>query len=105
MLYLPPTRMEVSIKKLDSSLFDWQTWRQCDFADLAIVCRYYDITSERSINILKKYTYGYCDGENLLCRPKLHNKAIMLYKNGVNFWFHIRNNEFNTIFRLSGERQ
>lgn len=97
--------MEVCIKKLDSSLFDWQKWRQCDFADLAIVCRFYNITSEITINTLRKYTYGYCDGENLLCRPKLHNKAIMLHKNGVDFWFHVKNDEFDIIFEGRIEKQ
>ena len=49
-------------------------------------------------NILKQYAIGYCDGENLGCRPKENEKAIMFLKDDIYFWFHLRNKEFEIIY-------
>lgn len=85
------------IEKYDSTLFDWQLWRAGSIKDFNILCRYRTII-EKSY-ILRKYAVGYCRGENLICRPKINNTAIMFYFKGRHFWFHLRNNEFNKVFK------
>jgi len=82
---------------MDSSLFDWLTWRSGTPLDLGItICRYNYIIKKKEI--IKEYAIGYCKGESLPCRAKPNHKAIMFYKNGVHFWFHLTNKEFEEIF-------
>lgn len=86
------------LQKLDSTLFDWLTWRAASFFDLQVYCRYEDITSGRGKHILRKYAVGWCNGESLICRPKVEHKALMCFKDGKHFWFHLRNKEFAEVF-------
>lgn len=87
----------MKIEKLDGSLFDWQTWRAGSLLDLGILyCRYSFIIYNKEI--IKKYAIGYCDGNDLLCRPKSDSIAVMFYKNDIQFWNHLRRNEFQEIF-------
>ena len=87
------------IPKIDSSLFTWLEWRAFSIKELGVFCRYADITSCRGKAILRKYAIGYCKGENLLCRPKLNHTALMCFKDGEHLWFHLRNNEFQEVFK------
>lgn len=84
------------IEKLDPLLFDWLKWINRGISDFNIPCRYVSIIDGK--NILIKHTIGYCDGESLLCRPKHNHKAIMFFKDGEHFWFHLRNIEFREIY-------
>jgi hypothetical protein len=49
-------------------------------------------------HIIRQYAVGWCCGEELLCRPKCGEIAIMFLKDDVFFWFHLRKNEFEEIF-------
>ncbi len=84
--------------QLDSSLFTWLNWRAGSIHDLGLSCRYFDIIT-RGKELLKKYAVGWCYGENLPCRPKENEIALMVFKDGEQFWFHIRNKEFNEVFK------
>jgi hypothetical protein len=89
-----------TIPYFDSSLFDWITWRSGSIHDLGIVaCREVLITSPHGKEQLRKYAIGFCFGENLPCRPK-HEMAVMFEKNDITFWFHLRLNEFNEVFKI-----
>jgi hypothetical protein len=50
---------------------------------------------------LRKYAVGYCDGASVSCRPKTGNKAVMFYKDGRHFWFHMTNYEFEEVFNAT----
>ncbi len=87
----------MEIEKLDSSLFDWQLWRAGSLLDLDILhCRYSFIIYNKEI--IKKYAIGYCDGKSLFCRPKSDSMGVMFYKDGLQFWNHLKRNEFQEIF-------
>ena len=87
------------IPKLNSTLFDWSTWRSGSIHDLDIQrCRYALITSSHGKSQLHKYTIGWCYGENLMCRPKHNEIAIMIEKDDRRFWFHLRSIEFVEVF-------
>ena len=86
------------LEKLDSTLFTWLNWKAGSIHDLGLFCRYYDITSVKGVPILHKYAIGWCYGENLMCRPKIGQIAIMCFKDDEEFWFHIRKNEFEEVF-------
>jgi hypothetical protein len=87
------------IEKLDSSLFDWQLWRARNVADLlgGYRLRFYNIDKIR--DNIKRYAVGYCDGSELMCRPKENHIALMCFVNNEHFWFHLRKEEFNEIFK------
>jgi hypothetical protein len=85
------------MQELDSSLFDWLTWRGGSLYDVfGIPCRTAALIQNRKI--LRKYAYGWTPGYRLMCRPKLNNTAIMFHKNGRDFWFHLRTHEFEAIW-------
>jgi hypothetical protein len=86
------------LEQLDSTLFDWVLWRSGDiWNDFHITCKTKNLIENG--DILRKYAIGWCRGENLICRPKENHIAIMFYKDNKFFWFHLRNIEFERIFK------
>jgi hypothetical protein len=91
--------MTPSIEKLESSLFDWLSWRGGALQQvLSVPCRYQAITSDWGKKILREHAVGFCDGECAPCRPKPGQKAVMFFKDGEHFWCHLRNEEFEAVF-------
>lgn len=84
------------IPKIDQGVFDWHRWRAGSPADLFLICRTAQLIKNRET--LRHHAVGWCSGEQLLCRPKSNHKAVMFYKEGQHFWFHLTNNEFKEIF-------
>jgi len=64
-----------------------------------IPCRTLSLTSESSKKTLQQYAVGWCPGEVLSCRPKTDHVAVMFFKDDIYFWFHLRNEEFEIIFK------
>ena len=83
------------LEKMESSLFDWQTWRAGGLTELVKLCRFDNIIRNREI--IKKYAVGWCRGESVPCRAK-NEIAVMYFKEGRHFWSHLRTKEFNIIF-------
>ena len=48
--------------------------------------------------VLRKYAIGYCDARQLMCRPKHNHYAVMYFKDGIEFWSHLRVREFEKVF-------
>ena len=84
------------MQKLDQGHFEWTTWREGSPLDLFLICREEELVRMRKT--IQRYAVGYCKSENLLCRPKSNHKAVMFFKDGKHFWFHLTNNEFRRIF-------
>ena len=86
------------IQKENPEQFSWSRWRAGSPVDLGTVCR------EHFINDYKRelvtYAIGYCNAEFLLCRPKFGCIAVMFFKDGHHFWFHLTKKEFKEIFKL-----
>jgi len=89
---------ECSLEKIDSTNFTWDKWRAGSIKDFNIPCRFISLTSEISKRTLREYAIGWAWGENLMCRPKENEVAVMFYKDEEYFWFHLRRNEFYEIF-------
>lgn len=84
-------------RKLQSSLFTWLEWRNGSPADFLVPCREEALVGARYR--LRSKAVGYCDAENLSCRPKRDCKAVMFEIEPEKlFWFHLTNREFNKIF-------
>jgi hypothetical protein len=80
----------------DPTLFTASRWRNGSIHDFGILSRYQEIMKNK--DVLRKYAIGYCNAENLICRPKINHKAIMFLKDNYFFWFHLPNNEFKEIY-------
>jgi MoaA/NifB/PqqE/SkfB family radical SAM enzyme len=83
---------------IDSSLFTWERWQAGSIHTFGIECRYNKILEPNNADVLRKYAVGWCHGENLGCRPKTNESAVMFEFGGEKFWFHLRNNEFVSVF-------
>jgi len=88
------------IKRLDSSYFDWSTWR-CNnlLTAFNIKTRTYDIIKNSSI--IKTYAIGYCNGESLICRPKQNYYAVMFYSDNEYWRTHFNRKEFEKCFMIT----
>ena len=86
-----------SIPRIESSEFDWLTWRTGSPLDVfGLRCRTDDLVAG-SAGLLA-HAVGYCPAGRIPCRPKPDNTAVMFFKNGRHFWFHLRDREFELIF-------
>ena len=86
------------IPKLNPQLFDWIVWRAGSPVDVfGIPLRGYTLTDIAAP--CRKYALGYCDAENLVCRPKINHKAVLFEIKDELYWFHFTNDEFSEIFR------
>ena len=89
--------MCLQMVKINPMLFDWLTWRNGGPIDIfGIPLRQSTILVLK--HMLHKYAIGYCDGESLVCRPKVNHKAVMFFKDGICYWFHMTNDEFKKVF-------
>ena len=86
---------------MSSSQFDATNWRiGNDFlVEFGIECRYQSLTSDKGREVIQKYAIGWAPGENLPCRPKPDCVGVMFYKDGREFWVHLRKDEFYEIFK------
>jgi hypothetical protein len=93
-------RIKYSIPHLDSSLYDWLKWRAGSFAEMmGFPCRYDSITSPAGKRALREVAMGWCRSEELPCRPKEEQIAIMCFRErDDHFWFHITKREFIEVF-------
>lgn len=89
---------QTNVPKLDSTLFTWDIWSAGSIHDFGIEHFRYNNLKEHKNKLLNGIK-GYCFGEELSCRPKENEVALMYEKDdGTLFWFHIRNSEFYEIF-------
>ncbi len=92
--------MKSLLNKIDSSQFNYRIWEAGTIHEIIEApCRYKYITKGHGKKQLKKYAVGWCGAEKLLFKPKQNEIAIMCFKDGKHFWFHIRKEEFNKIWR------
>ena len=91
--------MSVLLERWESSWFDWSTWRNGSPGDVfQIPCRTNDLLRQRAI--LQAHAVGWCPGTSTPCRPKAEHVAVMFYKEGRYFWFHLRQHESTSIFGI-----
>jgi len=82
------------INKMHGTSFDWLTWINSNPLD--IIYREEEILKQRER--IRQYAIGYCNGDELLCRPKQDCVGVMFLKDNIQFWFHLTNKEFEVIF-------
>jgi len=88
----------ISIPELGSCHFIFSKWRSLSAQSFEIQRRYFDIVSPKGKRVLRKYAIGYSNAENVPCKPKIGEIAVMFFRDGEYFWFHLRKNEFKEVF-------
>jgi hypothetical protein len=87
----------MSLPRIDSSYFDWLTWRNGSIIEIFnIPHRTQCILMAKEK--LRKYAIGWCPSENVPCRPKNGYISIMFFTDDRAWWTHITIEEFNKIF-------
>jgi hypothetical protein len=91
----------VTLERLNSTLFTWQEWRMgADWVtEFGFRCRYNNLVSDYGKRIMRQYAVGYAKGESLPCRPKAEHVGVMFYKNDRYFWSHVSNKAFMEIWK------
>ena len=86
------------IDKMYPDSFDWQRWRLGIkvWRELGVACRKQDIFDKK--HILRKYAIGYLPGEQLFCRRKENEVAIMFLIDDEFCWTHFLREEFDNVF-------
>jgi hypothetical protein len=82
---------------MESSLFDWMTWRSGNISDIVRGPTREEILLDNVTEIIR-YAIGWCPAEMIPCRPKTNYIAVMFYKDDVLFWTHLTKQEFIKIF-------
>ena len=90
---------QVKLPRLSSVQFTHDLWCSGSIHDLGVKSRYADIVAAEGRALLQRYAVGWCFGEALPFRSKAQHIAVMCYKNGEHFWFHIRASEFWEVFK------
>jgi hypothetical protein len=90
--------MKYTIPNIGSCHFTYELWKGFSSQTFEISIKYFDIVSPRGKRILRQYAVGWCNAQNVPCRPKVNEFAVMFYKEGEHFWFHLRKNEFQEVF-------
>jgi len=83
---------------LNHELFTWSRWRSGSLAEFNIPTKFEFITSVFGKRVLREHAVGWCKADNLLCRPKPNEIAVMFFNEGHHFWTHLRIKEFKEIF-------
>lgn len=92
-------RVEHELPKMDPTQFGWLEWIGGGFSEfMGFPARLAAITSETGKREIRKYAVGWCHGEELACRSKVDEMAVMFHKDGEARWFHMRKYEFVEVF-------
>lgn len=89
----------VNLYHMDSSQFDWITWRSGSLIDLLGVNNRGESIIKNKEKI-KKYAVGWCKSEQTPCRPKTGYYSVMFLIDDNMFWTHLTYKEFNSIFNI-----
>ena len=99
-MYASPTitNTPTFITRYNSQSFDWLTWRNGSLKTIFKIHHKYDqIVANREI--IRKYAVGYCEAEQVPCRPKIGFIAIMFRTDDNELWWtHLTRKEFMACF-------
>jgi len=86
------------LERLHPDSFDYSTWHARDKKEFVPAMRYELIVNKAYL--FRRYAIGYLEGERSTCRPKLKEVAVMFRIDEIEFWFHMRKNEFEKVFDI-----
>ena len=86
------------LTRYNEQSFDWLAWRNGTLLSLLQVDNRTAII-KTSRGVLRKYAIGWCESDNIPCRPKHGYYAVMFSVNGQEFWSHLNKEEFEYCFK------
>lgn len=85
------------LTRYNEQSFDWLAWRNGTLLSLLeIKNRTAIIKANRAI--LRKHAIGWCESDNIPCRPKKGHYAVMFSVDSQDFWTHLSKEEFKYCF-------
>jgi MoaA/NifB/PqqE/SkfB family radical SAM enzyme len=90
-----------TLPKMDSSLFDSSSWRLgADFlSTFGFHLRWNGVKNSKAVrDTIRKAAVGWARGEDVPCRPKSNETAVMFATNNGEGWCHLRNSEMFEVF-------
>lgn len=82
--------------RMHETSFDWLTWHGGSACDLGVPHRKELILGIR--HHIRGWAIGWLEGDRVPCRPKPGMVAVMFLKDGEQWWTHLMEDEFDTIF-------
>lgn len=87
---------------MNGQCFDWLAWRNGSILEMFNI-PHRELSIVANKDIIRKYAIGYCEAENIPCRPKIGYIAVMFNTGGFdNWWTHLTIKEFNLCFQELG---
>ena len=88
---------EFHIEYYNGQSFDWLSWKAGTLLDVfGIENREYSVVKNR--DMIRKYAVGWCESDNIPCRPKVSHMAVMFEYESNRFWTHLTMKEFKICF-------
>lgn len=87
---------EQIIPRLHETSFDWLLWRNGNLVSTFNLPQRSEIIKANRY-LLREHAIGWCESDNLVCRPKKGYIAVMFSYNDLDFWTHFTKDEFETI--------
>lgn len=89
------------IDRIDVTQFTRRRWEQGSVHTIIgdVPCKEKYLTSPLVAEQIRKFAIGWCPAEHLAWKPKHDEVAIMCFKDGEHFWFHLRVKEFKKIWK------
>jgi hypothetical protein len=85
------------IEHYNTQSFDWLSWRNGSLIHTLKIPHRESIIIHNK-QLLRKLAVGWCEADNIPCRPKIGYVAVMFNTGGDNWWTHLTINEFKTCF-------
>jgi hypothetical protein len=92
--------MQTYIKRYNEQSFDWLTWKNGSLLEIFHVKHRYE-SIVLNIDKIRKYAIGYCEADNIPCRPKVGYIVVMFDTQEINYgywWTHFTKREFLICF-------
>ena len=91
------------LPRLHETTFDWLRWRNGNLLSLLNVQSRTEIIKANA-SALRDHAIGWCEADNLVCRPKPGYMAVMFTVDEREFWTHLTKEEFDYCFKEIDEK-
>ena len=85
------------LERMHETSFNFENWNAGSLSLLNIPMRENCILN--NLEIIKRYSIGFLEGDMTMCRPKPNTIAIMFLKDGIYFWTHFTIKEAKGILK------
>lgn len=91
-------KKRIMLARYNEQSFDWLAWRNGTLLSLLNIDNRTAII-KASKWVLRKHAIGWCESDNIPCRPIKGYYAVMFLVGDQEFWTHFRKEEFEYCFK------